>query len=546
MSQEDYLILPQDRSTTRTGRSFTSKCGQLFLDNANIFKAFIGTNFLSISFALSMSGLYLGIAGLVLIATATVHCCYLIVKCKRYAIEDIVRKFNLHPESSHTHRKLVQSIEKSLSYGDISRLTLGRWGTWVTNISLLVTQLGFCINYFIFIGNTIQRMFPVTNSTVVPASTIHPRTPPQSLSNADALMESTTQTANWTHVMNNAHSSAPPYQLLMLIPFPIFIVFALLRKIRQLGSSSIIANGSVLIAYVVVMYYILRDFEINSTIVNVNWKQFPVFFGQVTASYEGIGTIIPIESSMEGNRHLYPLLLHINVTFFTLLMASIGIMGYLYYGKDVEQMIIWSLPLQDPLTIAVNVTLVIAIVFTYPLQVFPIVEIMEQLIFAPGQCLGPSKQRMVEDGVEDSINKSDNDREDLCESTDEKTQLLQPSEDEETRQMMQTFRQCVVTVTIPDSVATWKRNTLRVLIVVFQAGVALTLKNSIAYFSAFTGAIGSTILGFILPCTIHLVLRGKQLNPVVWIKNIFLIVIGVAGGVAGVYVSIVSIIDHEG
>nr|XP_054766071.1 proton-coupled amino acid transporter 1-like [Lytechinus pictus] len=144
--------------------------------------------------------------------------------------------------------------------------------------------------------------------------------------------------------MNNAaHSSAPPYQLLMLIPFPIFIVFALLRKIRQLGSSSIIANGSVLIAYVVVMYYILRDFEINSTIVNVNWKQFPVFFGQVTSSYEGIGTIIPIESSMEGNRHLYPLLLHINVTFFTLLMASIGIMGYLYYGKNVEQMIIWSL-----------------------------------------------------------------------------------------------------------------------------------------------------------------------------------------------------------
>lgn len=88
---------------------------------------------------------------------------------------------------------------------------------------------------------------------------------------------------------------------------------------------------------------------------------------------------------MEGNRHLYPLLLHINVTFFTLLMASIGIMGYLFYGADVQQMIIWSLPLQDPLTIAVNVTLIIAIVFTYPLQVFPIVEIMEQLIFAPGE-----------------------------------------------------------------------------------------------------------------------------------------------------------------
>lgn len=192
-----------------------------------------------------------------LIAIATVHCCYLIVKCKKYAIEDIVDKFNLHPESSLTHRKLVQSIEKSLSYGDISRLALGKWGTWITNISLIVTQLGFCINYFIFIGNTIQRMFPFTNTTVLPASDVGPAELP--LSNADWTMADTTQTANWTSVVNNAaYTTAPSYQLLMLIPLPLFIAFALLRKIRQLGSSSIIANGSVLTAYIVVMYYILK------------------------------------------------------------------------------------------------------------------------------------------------------------------------------------------------------------------------------------------------------------------------------------------------
>ena len=101
--------------------------------------------------------------------------------------------------------------------------------------------------------------------------------------------------------------------------------------------------------------------------------------------------IIPIESSMEENRPLYPLLLHLNVLFFTLLMSSIGIMGYLYFGSDIEQMIIWNLPNNEPLTLAVSTMLLIGILFTYPLQVFPIIEIMEQITFGPGTYLLKTK-----------------------------------------------------------------------------------------------------------------------------------------------------------
>ncbi|XP_071476747.1 proton-coupled amino acid transporter 1-like [Diadema antillarum] len=511
-------------------RSFSSKCWQLLLDNANIFKAFIGTNFLMVSFALSMSGLYLGIAGLVLIATVTVHCCYLIVKCKRYVIADVVKKFDLTPETSLTHRKLVQSIEKSLSYGDVARLSLGKWGIWLTNFSLVLTQFGFCTNYFVFIGNTVERMFPFVNATISDWTNVSTTPLP--------FVETATEPfSNLSYIENTAlQSTAPPYQILMLIPFPIFIAFAYLRSIRQLGSSSIIANLSVFVAYSVVMYYILRDFEVSKDIVKVNWAKFPIFFGQVTGSYEGIGTIIPIESSMEGNRHLYPLLLHLNVLFFTALMASIGIMGYLYYGANVEQVITWSLPLSDPLTLAVNITLVIAVIFTFPLQVFPIIEILEQITFGPGQCLGPSLDREL-------INDSDSDEEAYYANNENKP-LVTPTEDEEEAFMRETFKQCVVTVTIPSSVATWKRNVLRTLVVIVQAGLALLLHDSIAYFGAFVGAIGSTILGFILPCSIHLVLRGKELHPIIWVKNICLIVLGVAGGVSGVYASIDSIINE--
>ena len=216
----------------------------------------------------------LGLAGLVVIATVTVHCCYLIVRCKKSVIHNIITQFNLHPESSVPHSKLVETIEKSMSYGDIARLTLGKWGIWITNFSLLITQFGFCTNYFIFIGNTIQRMFPYHNATAADSNSSSTSTSSPLFTETTQFLNGTTQYvtettpgfSNWSYIADNgADTTAPRYELLMLIPFPIFLGFAYLRKIRQLGSSSLIANGSMFVAYAAVMYYILKGMYVNKT-----------------------------------------------------------------------------------------------------------------------------------------------------------------------------------------------------------------------------------------------------------------------------------------
>jgi proton-coupled amino acid transporter len=69
----------------------------LMLDFANVLKAFIGTNFLSLPYAYAQAGITVishfdsgplltsqgGTVGLVIVAIITQYCCQLLVQCKR-------------------------------------------------------------------------------------------------------------------------------------------------------------------------------------------------------------------------------------------------------------------------------------------------------------------------------------------------------------------------------------------------------------------------------------------------------------------------------
>ena len=57
----------------------------------------------------------------------------------------------------------------------------------------------------------------------------------------------------------------------------------------------------------------------------------------------------------------------------------------------------------------------------------------------------------------------------------------------------------------------------------------------------FSGAIGSTLLAYIMPCIIHLKLHGRALSTPIIIKDAVVIVFGVAGGVASVFASTLAI-----
>ena len=108
-----------------------------------------------------------GVAGLLVIAVLTGHCCRLIIKCKHIVIDDLCRKYELSKEADNDAdlsdiAMFRIRLLRRLDYTDIGRLICGRWGGFVVNFCLLVTQVGFCVGYFIFIGNTVHALFPKT------------------------------------------------------------------------------------------------------------------------------------------------------------------------------------------------------------------------------------------------------------------------------------------------------------------------------------------------------------------------------------------------
>ena len=90
---------------------------------------------------------------------------------------------------------------------------------------------------------------------------------------------------------------------------------------------------------------------------------------------------------MEGNRHLFPYFLHACVYFVCIILSAFGLIGYLRYGENVQQLVVLSIPQHSILSVFIDITLIVSVLFTYPLQCYPVIEIFESYIFAPGTCV---------------------------------------------------------------------------------------------------------------------------------------------------------------
>ena len=256
------------------------------------------------------------------------------VKCKYRLIDDICKRKlggdellgrEVTEEVLSEVADLRKRLQKNMDYGDVAKLTMGKWGPLLVNICLIITQCGFCIGYFIFIGNTIYQLFPVEQRNISEANLSHvivngnpvvhaqnpviarhlmsleedtditdkitnimsnvtnsfstnntsddyPYTTETTMSESTTL--STTASSHFPNVSSTmlpssnhstpAHGSslvmislAPPLELLVLFPLPLFILFTYFRSIRGLGSVSVLANVAIFVGYFLVLAHLI-------------------------------------------------------------------------------------------------------------------------------------------------------------------------------------------------------------------------------------------------------------------------------------------------
>jgi len=163
----------------------------------------------------------------------------------------------------------------------------------------------------------------------------------------------------------------------------IFMPFSLLRDIKKLGGTALIADAFIAIGLVYLAVYDIHTMAINghAKIVSFNPAHWTSFIGTAIFTFEGVGLIIPIQQSMKDPSRFPPVLAGVMI-FITLIFMLIGALSYAAFGPATKTVVLSNLPQDSKFVNAVQLLYALAILLSTPLQLFPAVRIMETGTFS--------------------------------------------------------------------------------------------------------------------------------------------------------------------
>ncbi|XP_052132896.1 proton-coupled amino acid transporter-like protein CG1139, partial [Frankliniella occidentalis] len=157
----------------------------------------------------------------------------------------------------------------------------------------------------------------------------------------------------------------------------VLLVLSQIRTLKVLAPVSLAANISMVVGQAIIWYYIFRDLPpIHSRPLVGPISGLPKFMGIVLFAMESLGVIIALENNMaDPAAFTGPFgILNAGMAVVITLYAVLGFFGFYQYGDDVQDVITLSLPV-DWTGQSVKVIYALAIVLTYPLQMWPVLEI---------------------------------------------------------------------------------------------------------------------------------------------------------------------------
>nr|XP_039272594.1 proton-coupled amino acid transporter 1-like isoform X2 [Styela clava] len=299
----------------RDGGHTTSNIGTLM----HLLKGNIGTGLLGLPWAIKHAGIIAGPIMLLIMAVICVHCMQVLVKCSKH----FCRKLGI--SSLDYGEVMMHSVE----YGPIRRLQPHKHkAKMIVNVFLMITQLGFCCVYFVFMGQNIRQVVALY----------------------------------W--------KNAPEDRIFMaMLALPV-VLLTFIRKLSILAWFSSAANIATIISLCIIFRYILPDLpSFSSRPFVASLSEVPMFFGTAIFAFEGIGVVLPIENAMRTPEH-FPLIIYLGMALVTCLYTSVGIIGYLKFGDAICGSITLNLPVGDPLAQAAKLLYAVVILIGYLLQFY--------------------------------------------------------------------------------------------------------------------------------------------------------------------------------
>lgn len=283
-----------------------------------LLKAFIGTGIIFLPKAFSNGGILFSSIALITVSIMTTASFHLLLQCQR---------------------------RYGGGYGDLGESISSTHLRSLIRISITASQLGFVCAGIAFTADNLL-------SFVEGVATDFIRTP-SSISFIVAL------------------------QLVVLVPL------AFIRKISRLGMVALLADVFIFIAIGYIYYCDLSKIShhgLEPTVRLFNTDKFILMIGSSVFLFEGIGLVLPIQSSMSHPDH-FGRILNTVMALITFLFASVGALSYGAFGSQTKINIISNFPQSDQFVNFVRLSFSLAILAGTPVQLFPALRILEGRLF---------------------------------------------------------------------------------------------------------------------------------------------------------------------
>mmetsp|Transcript_22577 Transcript_22577/g.39632 ORF Transcript_22577/g.39632 Transcript_22577/m.39632 type:complete len:706 (-) Transcript_22577:39-2156(-) len=323
----------------------------------HLIKGYIGCGILSLPWAASQLGIPLGVAGIVVMSLWSSYNCWTVVKLKRYIerTEEMIRPNQNDQQSDDglSSKGGGSTTHSAVSSSNITYPDVGEWAHGVDfqkyiAVCICTQQLAICTVFMSFVGENLYAVLQFLDVDM--------------LNNHGAVISAT---------------------------MPAMMALSFLPSLKSLAP--VMLAGTVLIMAGFSSLGVIGAKEWES---RPDWSELPTFnpvkapmaLCGILYSFEGICIILPVESAMKEPKGFQSAFC-ISMSVVTMLLCGMAGLSILAFGdvtngsitaflleeyKDDEQMKFWLM--------MSNLLVSLSIIFTYPLQLFPAVELVAPMV----------------------------------------------------------------------------------------------------------------------------------------------------------------------
>lgn len=241
--------------------------------------------------------------------------------------------------------------KKDVGYPYLASLILGRKGNFFLKLFLVLFQIGCCISYIIFFVEFFEHAFNTAGNT------------------ADQL-------------------------IYLALAFCLIVPISFLNNTRLFQKVSSIANAIMISSLIAIMYFELTIMSNNSKHGNgnnnnsatqtnrdvANFSRMPLMIGVSIYSFEAIGQVFSVRNQMKNQEEFRDVFKFVNVVVVCAYIIF-SVFGMLALENNMNEIILFSLPGDNPLVALLQVAYALALVLSYPLQLLPSFQIVEKTYY---------------------------------------------------------------------------------------------------------------------------------------------------------------------